>query len=116
MLGPEVNYGYFNVRINYFHLQEQIENCWFKTQYSILQLEHLGFINSRRPTQVAFGLKQMKEGERICARCPNSKYSHKLDVMNLKRLLHKTLIFFLLKSFTVQTYITITKFGGMLKM
>lgn len=78
--------------------------------------EHLGFINSHRPTQVAFGLKQMKEDERTCATCPNPKLCHKLDVMNLKHILHKTLISFLLKSFTVQTYITITKFGGMLKM
>lgn len=27
MLGLEVNYGYLNVSVNYFHLWEQLENC-----------------------------------------------------------------------------------------
>lgn len=27
ILGLEVNYGYLNVNVNYFHIWEQIENC-----------------------------------------------------------------------------------------
>lgn len=64
---------------------------------------------------MAFGLKQMKEGERTCARCPKPKLSHKLDVMNLSVSCTEP-CFFLLKTFTVQTYIIITKFCGKLKM
>lgn len=42
---------------------------------------------------MAFGLKQMKEGERTCTRCPKPKLSHKLDIMNLKCILHRAMIF-----------------------
>lgn len=59
----------------------------------MLQLEHSGFINSHRPREVTFGLKQMEEGDMTCARCPKSELSHKLDVMHLKCILQRALIF-----------------------
>jgi len=35
----------------------------------------------------------MKEGEETRARCPKLELAHKLDIMNLKCILHRALVF-----------------------